>query len=225
MARFTLLLSWLRSRLTPLALAFVVIVLSAVCFGLIAEEVHDGDTASIDTSVLVFINGLSSPLLDSVFITITELASAWFVAVIGLILIAELVKRRRLRQATFATVALGGSAALNVILKLLFQRERPELWQRLIHESSFSFPSGHAMASSALASLVIVLLWRTKWRTTAIIVGSIYVVVIGMSRLYLGVHYPTDIIAGWCVSISWVLLSYSVLHARRALWQKKTLMM
>jgi membrane-associated phospholipid phosphatase len=203
-------LRWLKPLATPLAIAFVVIGLMAVTFGLLADEVHEGSTQTFDTSILLAINDLSNPVLDRFFTAVTELASVWFVGVVGLSIIAELIKKQRIRLATFTTIALGGSAALNIILKALFQRERPELWQRLIHESSFSFPSGHAMASSVLACCVVLLLWQTTWRWLVICAASLYVITIGISRLYLGVHYPTDIIAGWCVSVSWVLLTYVI---------------
>ena len=62
------------------------------------------------------------------------------------------------------------------------------------------------MASSALALALIILCWRTRWRWLALIGGAIYMIIIGLSRIYLGVHYPSDILAGWCVSLVWVLL-------------------
>jgi len=88
----------------------------------------------------------------------------------------------------------------------LFHRDRPTFWHSLITETGYSFPSGHAMISSALIVGLIVLLWNTKWRITSIIVGGFIVLMIGLSRLYLGVHYPTDVVAGWSAGFIWALL-------------------
>ncbi|RYF27698.1 MAG: phosphatase PAP2 family protein, partial [Chloroflexi bacterium] len=97
---------------------------------------------------------------------------------------------------------------------MTFERARPDLWQQLITETSFSFPSGHSAGSSALAVCIIALLWRTKWRVPALIIAPLYIVLIGFSRMYLGVHYLTDVIAGWIVGITWVLVVASILYAR-----------
>ena len=111
-------------------------------------------------------------------------------------------------------MGVGGAALLNMVLKLIFERPRPDLWEQLIIETSFSFPSGHAMASSALAFSVIAIAWNTRFRWYAVGVGVLFMLVIGFSRLYLGVHYPTDVLAGWFVSGAWVLLVALVVYVQ-----------
>jgi membrane-associated phospholipid phosphatase len=80
------------------------------------------------------------------------------------------------------------------------------LWQQIVIEKGYSFPSGHAMISCALAITIMILCWPTRWRRLAIIGGTIYFILVGISRLYLGVHYPSDVLGGWCVSIAWLYL-------------------
>ena len=105
-------------------------------------------------------------------------------------------------------VGVGGAVVINFILKMIFERSRPDLWQRLVVETSYSFPSGHALASSAIALVIIIICYKTKWFIPAIIIGTVYAVVIAYSRLYLGVHYPSDIIGGWLISAAWVIAMY-----------------
>jgi undecaprenyl-diphosphatase len=113
--------------------------------------------------------------------------------------------------AAFFTVAVAGAWSINIMAKLLFQRVRPALWQSPVPEHDYSFPSGHAMLSMAIAGSLIILAWPTCLRWPALIGGSIGVLGIGLSRLYLGVHYPSDIIAGWCASLLWVTGVYLIL--------------
>jgi undecaprenyl-diphosphatase len=105
---------------------------------------------------------------------------------------------------------------LNLLLKELFGRDRPTLWETLVTEHGFSFPSGHAMASSALGFSIMVTLWNTRFRVPACIVAGFYIVLVGFSRLYLGVHYPTDVLAGWVLSGTWVILMLYVFYPQRA---------
>ena len=186
-----------------IALAVFVIVL--VTFGLLADEVHEGDTLRVDQSILLWINSHATPTLNSFFLTVTDLGSVSFIGIVTVIIAAYLLSKRWYTKTFLLLAAMGGAAVLNLTLKLLFARARPELWDRLINETNFSFPSGHAMASSALVFTIVALLWGTRWRFPAMIAGGFYIGLIGLSRLYLGVHYPTDVIGGWLVSFAWVI--------------------
>jgi undecaprenyl-diphosphatase len=76
----------------------------------------------------------------------------------------------------------------------------------VITETGYSFPSGHAMLSSALILSVVFIIWKTRFRWVGVIIGAILIGLIGLSRVYLGVHFPTDIVAGWSVSFVWVFI-------------------
>jgi undecaprenyl-diphosphatase len=132
--------------------------------------------------------------------------------------VAVLHLLRRRRAAVVLAVGVGGAALINTLLKLAFHRVRPELWTPLVVERSFSFPSGHAMVSSALACSVTYILWHTRWRWLAVGLGLAVVVAIGLSRLYLGVHYPTDVLAGWTVGFFWVVIVRAVLLMSARWW-------
>jgi len=195
-------------------LAVALFVLSLYLFVEIADEVIEREALIYDQQILGVIHGLS-PHLDYLFLIGTNFGGIIAVILIGGAAVGWLLRRQRWRQAVFLVTSLGGAAVINVAMKLLFARERPDLWQQLITETNFSFPSGHAMASSALVFSLVVLLWNTKWRKLILWGGIPYVVFIGFSRLYLGVHYPTDILAGWCVSLAWIATAWAIVFVIR----------
>lgn len=179
-----------------------------VIFLKLAGEVIEKEPLGFDVPILDWFHAHASPFLDGVFTTITNVGGIASVIILaGLIVAWLLYKHRKLTKNVWLIIfGLGGAAAANVVLKALFHRDRPSLWHQTVVETGFSFPSGHAMASAALATCLVVMAWPTKWRIPAILIAGVTVLAIGMSRLYLGVHYPSDIIAGWCASVAWVLL-------------------
>lgn len=201
-----------------IGLAFALVITSAALFVELADEVREQETLPIDESILRVINSISSPLLDGVMVVLTQLGGVWGVFVLSMTGIALLWRRRMYRMATLLAASVGGAALLNLLLKTFFQRARPALWERLVMEDSYSFPSGHAMASSALALSFIVICWPTRWRYVSIICAVLYIALIGFSRLYLGVHYPTDVLGGWIVSAGWVVAVVVALRYRT--WSK-----
>lgn len=189
------------------ALIFVAYLLPLLLFIGLADEVRDGEVLFFDKPFMLYVHSLSSVGLTQFFEAVTQLGGVVFVPILTAVLAAILWWRtRRKKPVLFLLSAVGGAAILNVIFKTMFQRTRPDFWEHLVQEHSYSFPSGHAMASSALALALIILCWRTRWRWLILIGGAIYMIIIGLSRIYLGVHYPSDILAGWCVSLVWVLL-------------------
>jgi membrane-associated phospholipid phosphatase len=166
----------------------------------------------MDARILLRINEWSSPWLDQLMLFVTNLGGYLFVLFATFIITAFLIRTKRWHRAILVTVGVGGAAAITSILKLIFARDRPELWQVLEYESTYSFPSGHATLSFALALCIVLLLWHTKWRWYIASVALTYIAIIGFSRLYLGVHYPTDILAGWIVAGIWVVTTWRVLQ-------------
>ena len=109
---------------------------------------------------------------------------------------------RDLRIGTFAEyIAIDED---DVALKPAFERSRPDFWEHLSAENTFSFPSGHAMGSMSLAAPLVVLAWGTRYRWASLAVAVVYVLAVGASRVYLGVHFPSDVLAGWCLTVLWV---------------------
>ncbi len=200
---------WLSFRLV---VAFALFSVAVIAFAKLANEVREQDTLGIDRSTLLYIhNTFGSKILDSIVPITTDIGGTVGIIVLTALIVGIFIRKQMINQALIVLVGTGGAVVLNLILKSMFTRVRPELWDRLVIENGFSFPSGHAMASGALALSVIAALWYTRWRLWAIVAGALYVAYVGFTRLYLGVHYPTDIIGAWMISFAWVILAYAVL--------------
>lgn len=187
----------------PLALVFLTLLLPLWGFSELALELRAGGIIGFDEPILRGLRALTSPGSDWFFVLLSNLGYLYGVVPVDIALIAVLFVRRHLRAATFASMAVVGSALLNLGAKRIFTRDRPSLWESITPEVTWSFPSGHAMGSATLAAVMIVLAWRTRgrWPVTAAVSG--FVLLVGVSRVYLGVHYPSDILAGWAVAIAW----------------------
>ncbi len=175
-----------------------------VVFGELAEDVWAREGFSWDTPLLWVIHAYASPPLDTLMLLITDVGAPLPMIGFVAVLLGLLLRRGRYGDAVFAAIAVGGAALLDVLAKGLFQRHRPELWPQLTPETDWGFPSGHAMGSLAVVATLVIVLWPTRWRWLALGVGGVFVLLVGLSRLYLGVHYPSDIVAGWCASLAWV---------------------
>lgn len=127
----------------------------------------------------------------------------------------QLLRRRRYRKLLFAVGAVGGTMAFNLLAKYHFERLRPDFYHQICRETvqqltDPSFPSGHTMASVALASTVGILCWATRWRWVAWGAGLLFALGVSWSRLYLAAHFPSDVLAGWFATGAWVWTLYLV---------------
>jgi undecaprenyl-diphosphatase len=194
-----------------LALTFLLFWMSAIIFSMLASEIIKNKQPSVDVSILQGIHSHVTPMYDIFFLIVTTMGNAEILLPTVLLVVAYLLYKRRRLDALLVLFSVGGAAIASSILKLLFHRDRPSLWHSSITEMGYSFPSGHAMLSCALVLALVGISWNTRWRWSAISVGATTATLIGFSRLYMGVHYPTDILAGWCVSFMWVLIVFASL--------------
>lgn len=188
--------------------AFFLSLAAAIAFGLTALLISGNAISRFDSSIISYIQGLETPSLTVLMKFFTWVGSGPVVAVLALIamLFLFIVLKHRSELILFVAVV-AGSAVLNEILKNLFHRARPSL-HRLIEVSGFSFPSGHSMEAFALYGILAFLLWRhipTRiGRGMLILISAVMILLIGGSRIYLGVHYPSDIIGGYLASGFWL---------------------
>jgi undecaprenyl-diphosphatase len=203
-ARFLKAHGW---RMLPL---FVGLLLPLLLFGSLVEEYREDGILPFDKPVLLWVHRLATPAIDQFFIVVSDLGFRWGVVPVNVIVLAYLVLSRRYREGLFWLLSIGGSALLNVAVKTHFARGRPDLWEQVVNETSFSFPSGHAMASATLATAMVLLAWRTRYHWPAVILLPAFALLVGLARIYLGVHYPSDILAGFAVAVAWVFAMHQV---------------
>lgn len=185
--------------------------------GLPPEGPHPLDAALIDAVV-----ALRTDLATTLFTGVTRLGDGGVVVLLTVVGVGLLARLSRL-WAGFFGVAVAGAAALNQALKHLIGRVRPDDPERLTAAHGYAFPSGHAMTTAAFALglffVIRALFPRFQWPAAA--GGLVLVGAVGTSRIYLGVHYPTDVLAGWALATGWVLLLATAtaqwVHRRTAL--------
>jgi len=176
-------------------------------FGWLAEEILEGDTQKFDTFVRTAVHQHATPALTWFMMGFSFLGSVAVVTTLCLVAICVFLGFRQARTAMLLAVTMAGMAALDVALKLAFHRHRPVAYFGPT-PASYSFPSGHAMGSVCFYGvLAAILAARARgkgakwciWTSAALLIGMI-----GYSRIYLGVHYPSDVIAGYCAGAVWV---------------------
>jgi undecaprenyl-diphosphatase len=190
-----------------LVAAMVLAAAALVFFGFLAEEMLESETARFDTVVREYVHRFASPTVTHIMQGFSFLGSVGMqLALTATAIIVFLYVRRRRAAALFA-ITMAGAAVLDVVLKLAFHRVRPTAYFGT-SPGSFSFPSGHALGSLCFYGALAVILSAhiTKKKTRAIIwtVALGIAGIIGLSRIYLGVHYPSDVLAGYSAGVVWV---------------------
>lgn len=204
----------LRRHGWQLLFVFVGLLLPLWGFAELADEIHEREAIPFDEPALRFAHALARDGFDRFFVFMSHIGYLYGVVPFDIALVLVLALLRRLREATFAAFAFGGSALLNMAVKRVFARERPSLWESIAPETTFSFPSGHAMGSATLACALILLAWHTRWRWPMVAIAAAFTIAVGLSRVYLGVHYPSDILAGWAAALGWTVACYVLVFGR-----------
>ena len=206
-----------RSLLRPMTVGLVVCAASFT-FVKVADEVQEGETQRVDNRVLRSLRTPDDPAVPigpSWLLPATrDLTALGGVSVLLLVVVAVagfLALARLWRHLALVAGASAGGLLLLVLLKRVFDRPRPTVVPQLTVETTPSFPSGHAMMSAViyltLGTLIAQLCPRWRERVYVIAVAAVLTVLIGLTRLYLGVHYPSDVLAGWSVGLAWALAS------------------
>ncbi|ACA13002.1 phosphatase PAP2 family protein [Xylella fastidiosa] len=174
----------------------------------LAVGVYQRQSFCFDLPLLYWIRTLASPNLDAFFVVLTQQGYWYGLVGIDVLIVLILLGQRRWYVAGFAGCSLVGAKLLNIAAKHLFQRERPMLWETIAPAHGFSFPSAHAMDAMAMLTVLLVLLRGVRWRGLLMMVPGTFVLLLSASRLYLGVHYPSDILGGWSAALVWVIGLY-----------------
>jgi undecaprenyl-diphosphatase len=192
-----------------LVTGFAGLVACLFIFGTIAEGIRDNEVFVLDTLATPFLHGLANPTLDAVMAGASTVGSVAIIPILFAGAIVVLASRRRFGAALFLTIASGGALLVNELMKLFFHRPRPQLaWSHV--PPDYSFPSGHTMNSVAFYLAIAVIVWSILGRRPGIValVGAIALcTLIGVSRIYLGFHYFTDVFGGALAGVAWVLVT------------------
>jgi undecaprenyl-diphosphatase len=224
-------LRWIGSHELGSLVSVTALAAGSWIFLAVADEVSDGETRGIDRAIFLSLreqDNVADPIgprgLEEIGRDLTALGGVAVLTLLTLFVVGYLLLVRKPRAAAFVAVAVSGAAALSLALKGVFERPRPDLVPHLSYVTSSSFPSGHSMLSASVFLTLGALLARQEesliLKAYFLIVALSITFLVGLSRVYVGVHWPTDVLGGWAAGSAWAAGCW--LLARR-LQKQKTL--
>lgn len=204
--------------------AFLAVAVLLGLFAVLGSEMAEGETLAFDRQVLLGLRQAADPAtplgpawLVRAMVDLTSLGGVAVLTLVTFLAAGFLLSSRKPALALFVLASVGGGALVGTLLKSLFLRARPDVVPHLVQVDSASFPSGHAMNSAVVYLTLGALLARSMgdWRIRGylLMVSMLLVVLIGFTRIYVGVHWPTDVLAGWAVGAAWAILCSVVAQA------------
>lgn len=214
-------------RELPLVLAILLIAGGLWAFVAVSEEVIEGDTHAVDEAVLLALRNpadrgdpIGPGWVEELGRDATALGGVGVLTFITLAVAGFLALQGKGRAAIFVVIAVAGGITLSFLLKSGFDRPRPDLVSHGSIVYTASFPSGHSMMSAVvyltLGTLLARFQTRRRLKIYVIVLAVLITLVVGVSRVYLGVHWPTDVLAGWAAGASWAMSCWAV-----ALWLQR----
>jgi undecaprenyl-diphosphatase len=201
---------WLReSSLVRVIAGFVLAALILAGIGWLVTGPYKQFVASFDATIRYAMRQIQSPMWTALFLAVTKLGSTLYLTIIGVAAGVAFIILRRFRSLMLFILAMGGQAILHHGCKWFFARPRPSALINYQTVESLSFPSGHAIASLCLYGMIAwIMTERFESAAVKAVVGIftiIFVFLIGMSRVYIGVHYATDVLAGFLAGLIWIV--------------------
>lgn len=193
-----------------LLLGLAAAIATLIFFGWLADEALEGATHHFDEATRNAIHQLASPLLTTIMRGVSFIGSTLALAIGTTIIVIRFVMLKWTREAKLFPITMIGAGVLNVTLKLAFKRPRPVPFFNLTAPETYSFPSGHSLTSAcffgALAAILAARMKSPRMRVIVWVLCTFMFVLIGFSRIYLGVHHTTDVIAGFAAALIWILV-------------------
>ncbi len=219
--------AFIRARLSPggvfglrLTLGSMALVVASWLFGAITEDVVTGDPLTlVDVEVANWLHAHAVPSITGPMLLISNLFGVAGVSVLALLLALILIWKRNWQWLWALVLVVPGGMLLNVLIKVAVARPRPVFGDPLLTLTSYSFPSGHAVAATCFCGLLVAMVFSAsrdmRWRALAASTAILLVILVGFSRIYLGVHYLSDVLAGFAEGLAWLALCLTSLAALR----------
>jgi undecaprenyl-diphosphatase len=216
-----------RTGMTPFVLTIAGLIFA---FGLIAQEVVKGKTLAFDRLIMLSLRSTADPSvpigpawLPEAARDVTSLGSIIVLVIITLAIVGYLFLAGKPAVAWLMLIAVFGGIALSDLLKFAFARARPDILAPLARVFTTSFPSGHATLSAITYLTIGAVLARSQHSSTISLyvmsLAAFLTMIIGVSRIYLGVHYPTDVLAGWCIGTAWAMGCWAIMARLQSVGQ------
>ena len=184
---------------------WIILLILVIIVVLVGININSSLVTKFDNFIYSNVSKLISDFTTNIMKLITNFGSVLGLAIMCILLMIFIKNKK---YGLYAFLNAVGVGFLNLILKIIFQRPRPNILQ-IINESGYSFPSGHSMASMAFYGLLIYYIYKKvenkKIRRILILLFSILILAVGISRIYLGVHYPSDVICGYIISLAYLI--------------------
>src|SRR3954466_9868593 len=225
--RFQKQIHFLQNRLSPegyaglhLTIGILVVLLSGWCFGAIAEDVSERDPiVQVDERVALWFHHETTAPIIQLARGISFFGSVGWLSGASLAIGVVFLRRRHWLDLSLLALTMVGGSALNLILKHSFHRDRPVLENPLVTLSSYGFPSGHTMGATLLYGLLAFLGWRNlrnhRMRIVAAFAASLWILLIGFTRIYLGAHYLTDVLGALAAALLWLTFCWTAVDTLR----------
>jgi undecaprenyl-diphosphatase len=225
--KFARQIRFLQARFSPegwlglhLTIGLLVILITGWWFGDIAEDMsRDAATRLLDERVSLWFHEHATPALTHIARFVTFFGSVSFIATASICIALILAARRSWYRLLAFVLGMAGGSLLNILLKHFFHRQRPVLENPLVTLSSFGFPSGHTMGSTLLYGLLAIIvanaIGKWRWRVFTLAGAALWVALIGLSRIYLGAHYLTDVLGAIAVGLAWLALCWTGVETLR----------
>lgn len=213
------LLSWIGRHELIVLLSLLLIVGGIWLTAFLADAVVEGDTQATDEAILLMLresgdtnNPIGPPWFEELMRDYTALAGTGFLFLIISAVTIYYILQGRYKEMAFLLVAIVGAYLLSFLLKDIFDRPRPEFVPPGAYKYSASFPSGHALLAATtyltLGSILAQLFKRDRLKAYVLLLATLITILVGFTRIYLGVHYPSDVLAGWAIGTVWATICW-----------------
>ena len=222
---------FLQARLSPtgymglhLTVGLIVILLAGWCFTELADDIAEGDFARLDEGTVAFVQSYANPAVTRAAQIISWLGSVAFLTVASVVAALVFLRKRWFDAILGLALTMLGGGLLNMLLKQLFQRQRPVFEAPIVNLTSFAFPSGHTMGATLfymfIAAVVAYAMKSQRIRVLAFASAFTLIATIGMTRIYLGAHFVTDVVGAIVAGTAWLAFCWTAVETLRK-WRKR----